>query len=388
MHKISEPMATGNHRVEIKETSSQQGGFSPTDYALQNKGRGACSNLSGRFEKLSYQTCDDGWQSLEEGGQKKREVFTDHAKHILTRNSSPDIPFDRSINPYKGCEHGCIYCFARPTHAYMGFSPGLDFESKIFAKPNAVELLRKELSAKKYRVAPIAMGTNTDPYQPLEKQMEITRGILEVMLECRHPVTLVTKSRLIVRDLDILRALAEKGLVQVALSLTTLDPKLARTMEPRASTPQRRLDAIRLLSDAGIPTAVMFAPVIPALNDHEMETLLTAAKHVGACEAAYILLRLPREVVGLFEEWLDTYFPERKARVMNRLMAMKDGQKNDPRFGYRFKARGVEGSLMRSRMQKICNRLGLGMGRFTKLRTDLFIPPSGSSKQYSLLEFL
>src|SRR5215469_15232067 len=259
-------------------------------------GRGARSNATGRYEPLARVAFDDGWQSFEELPPFKTTVTIDSTRKIITSNKSPDISFDRSINPYRGCEHGCIYCFARPTHAYLGMSPGIDFESRLFAKPDAAELLRKELSAPGYVVKTMALGTNTDPYQPIEKKMRITRSILEVLREFRHPVGIVTKSPLVLRDLDILSEMAEMGLAKVALSVTTLDRRLARMMEPRAGTPSRRLQAIKALSDAGVPTSVMFAPVIPALNDHEMEAVLNAAAGYGARSAGYVLLRLPLEI--------------------------------------------------------------------------------------------
>jgi len=350
---------------------------------LAPRGRGAVSNMSGRYENQHREVVDDGWHITEEVKPLRTEVTDEAPKHILTRNSSPDIPFDRSINPYRGCEHGCIYCFARPSHAYMGLSPGLDFESKLFAKPDAAVLLRKELAAKNYKVAPIAMGTNTDPYQPLEKERGITREILKVLLEYEHPVTLLTKSRLIVRDMDIITQMAEKGLIKVALSVTTLDRRLARLMEPRASTPQKRLDAIRLLSDAGVPTGVMFAPVIPALNDHEMEAVLSAAAHAGAADAGFILLRLPRELGPLFEEWLETHYPDRKNRVLGRLAAMRHGKLNDPRFKHRMKGTGLEAELMSLRFRNLAKRLRLNQTH-TVLDDTRFKKPVLSGGQYSL----
>lgn len=347
------------------------------------RGRGAVSNQTGRFERFAKERVDDGWQIAEDVPPLRTEVTDEAPKHIITRNQSPDIPFDRSINPYRGCEHGCVYCFARPSHAYVGLSAGLDFESKLFAKPNAAELLRREIGAKGYKVAPIAMGTNTDPYQPLEKERGITREILQVLLECEHPVTLLTKSRLVVRDLDIISRMAEKGLIRVSLSITTLDRRLARLMEPRASTPQRRLDALRLLSDAGVPTGMMFAPVIPALNDHEMEAVLSAAAHAGAKDANYILLRLPREVAPLFEEWLEEHYPERKSRVMGRLAAMRDGKVNDPRFKHRMKGTGLEAELMDLRFRNLCRRLKLNQDR-VGLDDTRFRKPILAGGQYSL----
>ncbi len=349
------------------------------------RGRGAVSNTSGRFEKLTRERAEDGWLSDIPDTSLKTEVQEEAAKHILTRNKSPDIPFDRSINPYRGCEHGCIYCFARPTHAYMGLSPGIDFETKLFAKPNAAELLKAELSKKDYEPKPIAMGTNTDPYQPIEKDRRITREILKVLYEHRHPVTILTKSRLVVRDMDILVPMAEKGLVRVSLSVTTLDRKLARALEPRASTPTRRLDAIKLLSDAGVPTGMMFAPVIPALNDHEMETVLSAASHAGARYANYILLRLPLELGGLFEEWLEEHYPDRKARVLNRLMEMRGGRVNDPRFKHRMKGKGLEADLMDQRFRNICRRLGLNSFDHD-LDVSQFRPPVLKGGQFNLFD--
>lgn len=349
------------------------------------KGRGAVSNDSGRFEALRREPAQDGWLGEDNAAPLRTEVTEEAAKHILTKNKSPDIPFDRSINAYRGCEHGCIYCFARPTHAFLGLSPGLDFESKLFVKPDAAELLKKEISRKGYQPKPIAMGTNTDPYQPLEKDRRITRQILKVLLECEHPVTILTKSRLIVRDLDLLAPMAEKGLVKAALSVTTLDHKLGRKMEPRASTPQRRLDAIRLLSDAGVPTGLMFAPVIPALNDHEMEAVLSAGAHAGAREAAFILLRLPLELSGLFEEWLDTHYPDRKSRVLNRLKEMRDGKLNDPRFKHRMKGRGIEAKMLKQRFENLCRRLRLNE-KETVLDTARFRAPVLEGGQYSLFD--
>jgi len=323
------------------------------------RGRGAQSNYSGRYERHGRASFDDGWSRYEEAGQIETSVFIEQPKSIITKNQSPDVPFDRSINAYRGCEHGCVYCFARPTHAYMGLSPGLDFESKLFAKPNAAALLREELKKPGYKLKHIAMGTNTDPYQPIERKFEITRQILEVLLEFNHPATILTKSSLITRDKDILAEMAKKGLVRVGLSVTTLDPKLARVMEPRASTPPRRIDAVRLLSNVGIPVTVMAAPIVPALNDHELENILMAAKQAGAQHAGYILLRLPMEIKALFEEWLERHYPDRKKRVMNRLMMMRGGRANDARFRHRMRGNGVEADLLKARFSKLATRLGL-----------------------------
>src|SRR5207342_2339901 len=288
----------------------------------RRRGRGTLSNASGRYEPIARIAFDDGWQSLEDLPPFRTTVSVDSTRKIITRNESPDISFDRSINPYRGCEHGCVYCFARPTHAYLGLSPGLDFESKLLAKPDAPELLEKELAASGYEPRMIAIGTNTDPYQPIEREHKIMRGILEVLERAGHPVGIVTKSALVTRDIDILQRMAKRNLVKVALSVTTLDPKLARTMEPRASTPPKRLEALRQLSDAGIPATVMVAPVIPALNDSEIERILDAAAHAGVKEASYVLLRLPLEVRDLFREWLMANYPDRYRHVFTLIRDM------------------------------------------------------------------
>ncbi len=351
---------------------------------ISEKGRGATSNETSRFERLKHAPVQDGWLREDDKPALRTIVAEENAKHIITKNSSPDIPFDRSVNAYRGCEHGCIYCFARPSHAFLGLSPGLDFESRLFAKPNAAALLEQEISKKNYQPKPIAMGTNTDPYQPLERERRITRSMLKVLLKHEHPVTILTKSRLVVRDLDLIAVMAEKGLVTVGLSITTLDRKLARLMEPRASTPQRRLDAVKLLSDAGVPTNVMFAPLIPALNDHEMEAVLSAAAHAGAREAAYLLLRLPREVAGLFEQWLEAHYPNRKKRVLNRLAALRGGKLNDPRFKHRMQGKGFEADLMRQRFKNLCRRLHLNED-IPALDIAQFKKPVLAGGQYDLL---
>src|SRR3954471_1157357 len=292
----------------------------------RRRGRGAHSNTSGRFETEARVAFDDGWQSLDELPPFKTSVALDTARKVITRNDSPDIGFDRSINPYRGCEHGCVYCFARPTHAYMGLSPGLDFESKLFVKPDAPDLLERELSAPGYEPRVIAIGTNTDPYQPIERRYQVMRRILEVLERAGHPVGIVTKSALVARDIDILARMAERKLAKVALSVTTLDPQLARTMEPRAATPSRRLETLRLLSQAGIPTTVMVAPVIPALNDMETERILDAAQAAGVKEAGYVLLRLPLEVRDLFNEWLKANYPDRANHVFKLIRDMRGGK--------------------------------------------------------------
>ncbi|HEY8267501.1 MAG TPA: PA0069 family radical SAM protein, partial [Xanthobacteraceae bacterium] len=283
----------------------------------RRRGRGSVSNASGRFEPTAKMPFDDGWKSLEELPPFKTHVQVEKPRKIISRNESPDIGFDRSINPYRGCEHGCIYCYARPTHAYQGLSPGLDFETKLFVKPDAHELLLRELADPKYEPQMIALGTNTDPYQPIERKWQVTRKILEVLRDTGHPVGIVTKSALVLRDLDILSEMAKKNLAKVALSVTTVDPGLARAMEPRAATPQKRLETIRRLSQAGIPTAVMVAPIIPAINDAEIERILDAAAAAGASEAGYVMLRMPLEIKDLFREWLREHFPDKLDHVIS-----------------------------------------------------------------------
>jgi DNA repair photolyase len=325
----------------------------------RRRGRGTLSNASGRFEPLARVAFDDGWQGFDELPPFKTTVTVDSTRKIIARNDSPDISFDRSINPYRGCEHGCIYCFARPSHAYLGLSPGVDFESRLFAKPNAAALLAKELSAPSYVPRVIAMGTNTDPYQPLEKKMRITRSILEVLRDFRHPVAIVTKSPLILRDLDILSDMASMGLAKAALSVTTLDRKLARVMEPRAGTPARRLQAIQGLAEAGVPAGVMFAPAIPALNDHEMEAVLTAAADHGARSAGYVLLRLPLEIKDLFREWLEANMPDRAKRVMALVRQMRGGKDYDSNWSSRMTGTGPYAQVMARRFHMAVKRLEL-----------------------------
>ncbi|TQX89971.1 MULTISPECIES: PA0069 family radical SAM protein [Rhizobium] len=350
----------------------------------RRRGRGAGLNPGGRFELSSRESIDDGWQSLEDLPPFRTEVQIEKARTAITRNTSPDIPFDRSINPYRGCEHGCIYCFARPTHAYMGLSAGLDFEAKLFAKPDAPKLLERELAKPGYEPKVIAIGTNTDPYQPIEKEWRIMRQILEVLNRANHPVSIVTKSAMVLRDLDILGELAAKNLVRVSLSVTTLDRKLARTMEPRASTPARRLEAVRMLSAAGIPTSVMLAPMIPALNDHELEKILDSAKAAGAEEAGYVMLRLPLEVSPLFRDWLLQNYPDRYRHVMSLVREMRGGKDYDADFGKRMKGAGPYAWQISRRFEMATKRLGLTR-RSIRLRTDLFVPPDGSGVQLSLL---
>ncbi len=327
--------------------------------ALQRRGRGALSNRSGRFEAEARVAVDDGWDIEEDLPPLRTEVATDASRTVIARNSSPDIPFDRSINPYRGCEHGCVYCFARPSHAFLGLSPGLDFETKLLAKPDAPRLLAAELARPGYRPAPIAIGTNTDPYQPVEKRMRIMRGVLEVLREARHPVTVVTKGALVERDADILGEMGRAGLAAVGISLTTLDRRLARSMEPRAAAPERRLRAMRTLADAGCPVRVMAAPMIPALNDMELEALLAAGRDAGATAASYIVLRLPGEVAGLFREWLAEAWPGRAARVMSRVRTLHGGRDYDPAWGRRMTGEGPEAELIRLRFRRAAARLGL-----------------------------
>ena len=350
----------------------------------RRRGRGAGLNPSGRFEPMQRETFDDGWQTLEELPPFKTEVQVEKPRTAITRNESPDIPFDRSINPYRGCEHGCIYCFARPTHAYMGLSPGLDFEAKLFAKPDAAKLLERELAKPGYKPRVIAIGTNTDPYQPIEKEWRIMRQILEVLNRANHPVAIVTKSALVMRDIDILKDMAAKNLVRVGLSVTTLDRKLARTMEPRAATPQRRLEAIQALSEAGIRTSILVAPIIPALNDHEIERILDAGKAAGAQEASYVILRLPLEVSPLFRDWLLQHYPDRYRHVMSLIRSMRGGKDYDADFGKRMKGAGPYAWQISRRFEMATRRLELTR-RNIALRDDLFVPPDGSGVQLSLL---
>jgi len=355
-----------------------------TAMGQQARGRGATLNMSGRFEAYSRSLFDDGWQGLEELPPFRTEVFEEKPKTILTKNDSPDISFDRSINPYRGCEHGCSYCYARPAHAYMGLSPGLDFESKLFAKPNAAALLRAELSAKGYEPRTIALGANTDAYQPIERERRITRGILEVLSEFNHPVGIVTKSALVTRDIDILAPMAKKGLVKVALSVTTLDPKLARAMEPRAATPSKRLAAIEQLSAAGIPTVVMVAPIIPSVNDSEIEAILKTAHTAGAREAGYVMLRLPHEVKDVFRDWLQATMPERAARVMSLVRSVSGGKDYDASFGKRQTGTGPYAWTIGRRFELACQRLGLNTTKL-KLSTAHFRKPPQPGDQLSLL---
>jgi DNA repair photolyase len=346
-------------------------------------GRGAQTNRSGRFEPKTYQPVDDGWDTLSDLDALQTEVQEVPARRIITKNDSPDIGFDRSINPYRGCEHGCVYCFARPTHAFLGMSPGLDFETKLFAKTNAAQALERELAAPGYEPRMIAIGSNTDPYQPVERRYRIMRRILEVLSETNHPVGIVTKSALVLRDLDILQSMAERGLVKVALSVTTLDRKLARTMEPRASTPDKRLEAVETLSNAGVPTSVMIAPVVPGLTDAEIERILERASAVGAREAGYILLRLPLEIGDLFIEWLRANCPDRADRVLSLMRQTRGGKLYDAQWHGRMEGDGPYAWMIGRRFQMAAERLGLD--KCHTLRTDLFTPPTLPGQQLSLL---
>lgn len=336
--------------------------------------RGAISNVAGRFEEQEREVDYDGWGEEDALPPFKTETTIERAVKIITQNKSPDIPFDRSINPYRGCEHGCAYCYARPSHAYMGLSAGLDFESKLFVKPNAPTLLERELAAEGYIPAPIALGANTDPYQPIEREHAITRAILEVLARTNHPVMIVTKSALVLRDVDILAPMAAKGLAKVAISVTTLDGTLARALEPRAPTPKKRLTAIKALHEAGIPVSVMVAPIIPAINDHEIEAILEAAKEAGAQEAGYVLLRLPHDVREIFREWLLTHHPGKLRHVLSLIQSARGGKDYDAAFGERMRGTGAFADLIAQRFRIASTRLDLKR-RTIKLNTDLFTPP-------------
>ncbi|MBO9435173.1 PA0069 family radical SAM protein [Ruegeria sp. R13_0] len=347
------------------------------------RARGTASNDAGRFEKLATVQTDDGWDIEEDQPLLRTEVRDEVARSVITYNRSPDLPFDRSINPYRGCEHGCVYCFARPSHAYLGLSAGLDFETRLTARGNAAEVLRKELSARSYRVAPIALGTNTDPYQPVEKERGITRACLEVLRDFNHPIAIVTKGTLVERDLDILAPMAALGLVRVGISLTTLDAGLSRRMEPRAPSPKRRLEVIRRLTGAGVPVRVMTSPVVPGLTDHELETLLEAGHDAGADTASWIMLRLPREVSALWQDWLAEHEPARAEKVMARLREMHGGRDYDPRWGHRMRGEGEYAELIAKRFKVAVKRLGLKV-KSDELRRDLFAKPPQPGDQMSL----
>lgn len=347
------------------------------------KGRGAASNPAVRYDQMTTESVDDGWSQDEELPILRTKVSLEVPRRVITKNSSPDLSFDRTINPYRGCEHGCIYCYARPSHAYLGMSPGLDFETQLIARPDAPEILERELRHPRYVPAMIAIGSNTDPYQPIEKEHQIMRGILEVLARFNHPVAIITKGTLIERDVDILGPMAAKGLVRVGMSITTLDNKTSRAMEPRVPLPARRLQTIERLTQAGVPVRVMVSPVVPALTDHELEAILSAAKEAGAVSASSIVLRLPREVSQLFQDWLAEAFPDRAARVMARVRELHGGQNYDPAFGTRMTGQGKWADLMRQRFQLATRRLELDR-KLPALRSDLFKVPPQAGDQLSL----
>ncbi|MFK7838215.1 MAG: PA0069 family radical SAM protein [Sulfitobacter sp.] len=349
------------------------------------KGRGAISNHAGRYERHLREGVEDGWtqESSDDLPVLRTKTRIDVPRRMITYNRSPDLPFDRSINPYRGCEHGCVYCFARPSHAYLGLSPGLDFETELIARPDAPEVLKRELAAKRYRVAPIAIGTNTDPYQPIEREHRIMRKCLEVLEDAAHPVAIVTKGSLIERDIDILGRMARRGLMRVGISVTTLDAKLSRLMEPRAPAPARRLQMIRRLSAAGVPVRIMASPMIPALTDPELEAILTAGKEAGARHASWIMLRLPQEVSPLVQEWLAQHYPDRAERIMNRLREMHGGKEYDATWHRRMRGEGPYAEIVAQRFNVAIKRLGLATGA-RAMRCDLFRAPVLQGAQLSL----
>ena len=353
-----------------------------TRFHVTRAGRGAPTNQVPTRFNLNAREADGDWLDARDeidGDEPppRTTVTVERPKTIISRNVSPDLPFDRSINAYRGCEHGCVYCFARPTHAYHDLSPGLDFETRLFAKPDAPALLRAELSKPNYRAAPIAMGTNTDPYQPIEGDWRITRALIKILAETRHPLTITTKSDRVVRDIDLLAPMAEQGLVAVAVSVTSLNPAIARTLEPRAPHPERRLAAVAKLAAAGIPTYVSVSPVIPAITDHEMEHILERAAQAGAKAAFFIPVRLPHEVAPLFRDWLDTHFPDRAGKVMATIQSIRGGRDNDPQFGSRMRGSGPWADLLRARFWIACRKYGLNAERIA-IRSDLFVPPQGA----------
>ncbi len=373
----------GNGERLEQQRLHQRRGYQKYSIEKSADGRGAASNKTGRFERYSHEDFDDGWDGLDELPAFQTQVREELAKSIISTNTSPDIPFSQSINPYRGCEHGCSYCFARPTHTYWGLSAGLDFETKLTAKVNAVALLEKTLAKPSYQVSPIALGINTDAYQPIEKKYKITRQILKVLAKAQHPVTIVTKSAMILRDLDILTEMAEKGLVAVAFSVTSLDNKLSRAMEPRASAPHRRLFALKTLAKGGVPTMVLAAPMIPALNDHEMEDILQKTADLGVCQAGYILLRLPHEISDLFRDWLNRTVPLKAERVMSLVRSMRGGRDYEATFGKRLRGEGPYADMLARRFQLAVQRYGFNKGSF-ELRRDLFEAPVPKGAQLSL----
>jgi DNA repair photolyase len=344
------------------------------------KGRGATINPAGRFALTTRESVDDGWYQESVPDSVATEVRPEAARSVISRNDSPDIPFTQSINPYRGCEHGCVYCYARPSHAYLDLSPGIDFETRLFYKADAAKLLRAELARPGYRCEPIMLGANTDPYQPVEKRLRVTRDILEVLLQARHPVMIITKGTLILRDLELLQELAAMNLVRVTVSLTTLDAQLKRTLEPRTASPQARVRVISTLAQGGVPVGVLAAPMIPAVNDAELEQILTAAAAAGAKRAGYVLLRLPHEVKDLFRAWLDEHLPLRAEHVMSLVQQARGGRDNDPRFGQRMRGTGAWAEMLRARFELARNRLGLNADRDPKLDTARFCPPRGNGQ--------
>ncbi|ABN75909.1 PA0069 family radical SAM protein [Cereibacter sphaeroides] len=361
--------------------SSRDPSLSPT---LRLRARGALANETGRFETERREAFDDGWDLPEEERLLRTEVRTERPRSALTYNRSPDLPFDRSVNPYRGCEHGCIYCFARPSHAYLNLSPGLDFETRLIARPGIAAVLERELRARSYRAAPIALGTNTDPYQPIEATHRLMREILEVLAAFRHPVAITTKGTLIERDLDLLAPMAAEGLLRVGLSITTLDPNLSRRLEPRAPSPARRLQTIRRLAEAGVPVRAMIAPVIPGLTDSELDRLLAAAAGAGAVAASWIMLRLPREVAPLLRAWAEDHYPDRAAKMLARIREIHGGRDYDPAFGKRMRGEGIWADLIARRFRLAAARHGLDRAQ-PPLRSDLFRPPPRPGDQLSLL---
>ena len=364
--------------MERTEHVFPAGSGSPATAPAALRGRGAVTNVRHRFQQTDRAPADDGWATayipITPEPALKTTVTAEQARKLLSRNDSPDIPFDVAVNPYRGCEHGCVYCYARPTHAYLGYSPGLDFETRLVAKANAVDVLRAELARPGYRVSPINIGSATDVYQPIERQWQLTRGVLDLLLRTRHPATLVTKNALVERDLDLLQPLAEQGLITVYVSITTLDTDMARTLEPRASAPWRRIQAVRTLANAGVPVGVLVAPVIPFINDASLEHILQEARQAGACYASYTVLRLPWEVKAVFQEWLETHFPDRAQRVLHRIEDLRNGRRNDSRFGTRMRGTGVWADLLRQRFNLSVRKLGLNTTR-PQLNTHLFQAP-------------
>jgi DNA repair photolyase len=348
------------------------------------KGRGSASKPDARYLSYTRHEIDDGWNSVEEEVKPVTTVTIERPKSIISRNKSPDLPFEQSINAYRGCEHGCIYCYARPSHAYQDLSPGLDFETKLFAKPDAAELLKKELSAASYKCSPIALGTNTDPYQPIEREYKITREIIEVLKEQDHPLTIVTKSHLVERDIDLLAPMAEKKLVQVFISITTLDHRLMKRMEPRATAPIRRLKVISNLIKAGIPAGIICAPIIPVINDSELEMIFEKSAAAGANTAAYMLIRLPYEIKDLFKEWLESHYPLKTSHVMNMITDIRAGKQNDPEFHTRMTGTGVYADLIKKRFLNACKKYNLNAEENISLDTTQFVKPVLSGQQHSL----